>query len=130
MLAYVAAAVTFLTIDFIWLTQIAGGFYRARLDGLLLDNPKVGVAAAFYCIYVIGIVIFAVVPAMRTGLITTALLYGALFGFFAYATYDLTNYATLKNWSATVSIVDIIWGTILTSGSAVAGYLATRFISG
>jgi uncharacterized membrane protein len=76
---------------------------------------------------VIGVVFFAVVPALRADSAAMALVYGALFGFFAYATYDMTNYATLRNWPLVVSLVDIAWGTCLTGVSALAGYLATRF---
>ncbi len=87
-----------------------------------------GAAAGFYAIYVVGIVIFSIAPALRTESATTALVYGALFGFFAYATYDMTNYATLRNWPLEVSLVDTAWGTCLTGVSALLGYLATRFI--
>ena len=85
-------------------------------------------AAVFYAVYVVGIVIFAVAPALRETSAGTALVYGALFGFFAYATYDMTNYATLRNWSLTVSLVDTAWGTALTGASALLGYLGTRLL--
>lgn len=124
--AYVITACVFLTIDFVWLSKVAKSFYFGRLGGLLLEKPNMGAAAAFYAVYVVGIVIFAVAPALREGSAITALLYGALFGFFAYATYDMTNYATLKNWSLTVSLVDTVWGTCLTGVSALIGYLGTQ----
>ncbi len=126
--AYLATAVVFLAIDYVWLTRVALQFYRENLGDLLLANPRIGAAAAFYAVYVIGIVIFAVAPALRSGSALTALAFGALFGFFAYATYDMTNYATLKNWPLTVSVVDIIWGTALTGVSAWLGALITRAI--
>jgi len=124
--SYVATAAVFLGLDFLWLSKVAKSFYFDRLGSLLLDKPNMGAAVAFYCIYIVGVVIFAVAPALRSDSTTTALIYGALFGFFAYGTYDMTNYATLRNWSLTVSLVDIAWGTFLTALSATAGYLATR----
>ena len=125
--AYAITATMFFGLDFVWLSRVARSFYVDRLGTLLLDKPNIGAAAVFYAIYVIGVVIFAVAPALRAESTSTALIYGALFGFFAYATYDMTNYATLRNWSLVVSLVDIAWGTCLTGVSALIGYLATRF---
>jgi len=124
--AYIATAVVFLFIDYLWLAHIAKNFYSSRLGHLLADNPNLGVAAVFYAVYVIGVVIFAVAPALQSGTWKTALIYGALFGFFCYATYDMTNLATLKNWPVTVVVVDVIWGTVLTGTSAVLGYLIVK----
>ena len=124
--AYAITTVVFLGIDFVWLSKIAKRFYFDRLDGLLLEKPKMGAAVVFYAVYVVGIVFFAVAPALEDHSVLTALVHGALFGFFAYATYDMTNYATLKNWSLTVSIVDVLWGTTLTGTASSIGYLGTR----
>lgn len=126
--AYLTTAFVFLALDAVWLGLAAKRFYFDRLGDLLLDKPRKGTAAAFYAIYVIGIVFFAVAPALQEGAASTALLYGALFGFFAYATYDMTNYATLRNWSLAVSLVDTLWGTCLTAIAAFLGYLGTRLI--
>ena len=126
--AYGVTAVVFLVIDFIWLSQVARGFYFDRLGDLLLDKPNLAAATAFYAIYVVGIIIFSVAPALRADSATSALTYGALFGFFAYATYDMTNYATLRNWPLEVSLVDIAWGTCLTGVSALIGYTLTRLV--
>ena len=126
--AYVVTAVIFLFLDFLWLGYIAKSFYFSRLGELLLDKPNLGVAAGFYAVYVIGLVIFAVAPALQSGSWKTALIYGSLFGFFCYATYDMTNLATLKGWPVTVAIVDVIWGTVLTGVSALMGYLIVRQI--
>ena len=126
--AYGFTAAIFLVIDLIWLSQIAKKFYSERLGDLLLDKPNMGAAAGFYAIYVVGIIIFSVAPALHAGSPTTALTYGALFGFFAYATYDMTNYATLRNWPLEVSLVDTAWGACLTGVSALLGYLLTRLI--
>ena len=128
--AYAITAVIFLGIDFVWLSNIAKRFYFDRLGELLREKPRLGAAVAFYAIYVVGIVIFAVAPALKEQSATTALVYGALFGFFAYATYDMTNYATLRNWSLTVSLVDVVWGTVLTGTAAFLGYLGTRTVFG
>jgi uncharacterized membrane protein len=127
-IAYAITALVFFAIDFIWLSRVAKRFYFDRLGELLLEKPHMGAAAAFYAVYIVGIIIFAVAPALRDGSALTALMYGALFGFFAYATYDMTNYATLRNWSLTVSLVDIVWGTCLTGTAAFLGYFGTRFI--
>lgn len=128
--AYVATAAAFLILDAIWLGVLAKDFYRREIGALLLDKFNFAVAAGFYLVFVVGILIFAVLPALQSGSWKTALVYGALFGFFTYATYDLTNLATLKGWSTTVVVADIIWGTFLTGTAAVAGYLVTRWFSG
>ena len=126
--AYLFTVVFFLALDYVWLARLAKGFYIKRLGELLLPTPRFGIAALFYIVYVVGIVIFAVTPALREGSMATAALYGALFGFFAYATYDITNYATLRDWPLAVAIVDIAWGTVLTGLSAVVGYLAAEHL--
>lgn len=129
-LAYVGTVVTFLGLDFLWLGKVATGFYRSRIGSLLLDQPNFIAAGIFYLFYVAGIVYFAVQPALVTGNWTTAAIAGAILGFIAYGTYDMTNLATLKNWSPIVVIVDMAWGTVLTSVSAVAGYwMAQKFSS-
>ena len=97
--SYVATAVIFLGMDAIWLTLAGPRLYRPQLGDLLLENYRLAPAAIFYLLYVVGILIFAVQPAAASGRWQTALLYGALFGFFAYGTYDFTNLATLKGWS-------------------------------
>jgi len=132
MLKYlVAAALTFVVmvpLDLLWLGVIAKGFYTSRLGSLMLPTPRLDIAAVFYVVYAVGLVVFAVAPALRDGAWTTALLYGALFGFFAYATYDLTNWATLRNWPAAIVFVDIGWGVVVSGASATAGFLLTRWL--
>ena len=128
LVAYAATLAVFLLGDFVWLGTVALSFYRSRLGALLLDKPNLATAAGFYVLFAIGIVIFAVTPALRASSWTQAAIYGALFGFFSYATYDLTNLATIRGWSAEVSIADLIWGTAITAVSATAGYfVAARF---
>ncbi len=129
LIAYCATAVVFLGIDIVWLARVARRFYAGQLGDLLLESPRLGAAAAFYAVYVIGIVFFAVGPALRAESTLTALLYGGLFGFFAYATYDVTNYATLRNWPLAVTFLDVAWGTCLTAVAAAAGCWVTRLLT-
>ena len=89
---------------------------------MLIDQPNLGVAGLFYLCYVVGIVHFAVLPAVNAGTWVTALINGALLGLVAYGTYDMTNLATLKNWAVSVSVVDMIWGVSLTAVAACCGY--------
>lgn len=126
--SYLVAAVLFLGMDAVWLTLMAPRLYRPELGELLLDDYKLAPAAIFYLLYVVGIVIFAIHPAATSGRWQTALLYGALFGFFAYGTYDFTNLATLKGWSSLVSFVDLAWGTFATGVSAALAYVIVAAI--
>ncbi|MCC0014907.1 MAG: DUF2177 family protein [Rhodobiaceae bacterium] len=128
LLAYATTAAVFLVIDYVWLAHLARGFYADRLGHLLLERPNVGAAVTFYAIYVAGIVFFATLPALKSGSASSALVLGALFGFFAYATYDMTNYATLKGWPLAVVMVDVAWGTVLSGLAALAGFHATRLL--
>ena len=128
--AYIATGIVFLVCDMVWLGLVAKGFYRSRLEGLLLDDFNVPAALAFYLVYLAGIMVFAALPAFNAGSWKVALTFGALFGFFAYATYDLTNLATLRGWSASLAMVDIVWGTVLTGVSATLGYLAANLLHG
>ena len=125
-IAYVSTAFVFLAADFVWLGFIARSFYRDNLEGMLLEKPLLDVAGLFYGLYVVGIVIFGVMAGLRDDSWRSAAIYGALFGLFAYATYDLTNLATLKNWPMIVSVVDMAWGAFVTALAATGGYLAVR----
>lgn len=126
LVAWIATAVTFFAIDLVWLGVVARSFYRDRIGALMLDQINISAAVLFYLIYVVGIVIFAVAPALQSGSWITALVFGALFGFFAYATYDMTNLATLRGWPLEVVVVDILWGTFITGASATIGFIITR----
>jgi uncharacterized membrane protein len=126
---YFATAVPFWIADLLWLGVVARTFYRDSLGSLMANPIDLKAAIAFYLIFPIGIVIFAVAPAFASGGAAHALLMGALFGFFCYATYDLTNLATLKNWPLKMSLVDMVWGTVLTGASAWAGYQLTRLFA-
>ncbi|WP_305987360.1 DUF2177 family protein [Roseibium sp. MMSF_3544] len=127
--AYVATAIVFLAVDYVWLSQVATRFYFDRIGHLLMDKPNMAAAGVFYIIYVIGIVVFAVAPALKSESLATAIIYGAMFGFFTYATYDVTNYATLRNWPVIVTVVDVAWGTALSAFSAGMGYTLTRMVT-
>ncbi len=125
--AYVATAVVFFALDFAWLsTQL--GLYRRELGSLLLDQPNLGIAAVFYLLYVAGIVFLAIHPALRDGNWVGVLLAGAVLGLVAYGTYDITNLSTVRGWSPTIAIIDMVWGTALTAVSATAGYLVTKWL--
>lgn len=110
---YLITLAVFFLIDMAWLGVVAKGFYRKHLGGLL--SPKVNWAAAmlFYLLFIAGLLVFAVRPALAQGAPLQALLLGALFGLICYATYDLTNLATLKGWPVLVTVVDLAWGTAL-----------------
>jgi uncharacterized membrane protein len=129
-ISYVATLVVVGICDFAWLSTVGATVYRPRLGNLLLDKPMLGAAVLFYLVYCAGIVVFAVAPALRGAAWGRALGMGALFGFFAYATYDLTNLATLRGWSGTVTVLDIAWGACLSAVGAAAGCLAAQRFTG
>ncbi len=119
--AYAATAVAMVVLDFFWLTVIAKRLYRNEIGHLMADRPNLAVAALFYLLFAGGIVVFAVAPHAAAEGWHQTLVAGALFGFFAYAAYDLTNLATLKRWPVALSLIDMAWGTLVTALSAVAG---------
>ena len=124
LIAYLVSLLAMAGLDLLWLTNTSAILYRRDLGPLLAEDPRMGVAVIFYLAYALGIVIFAIRPALAAAEWRVAALYGALFGFFAYATYDLTNFATMKVWSLRVTVLDIGWGAILTAAAAGAGALA------
>ncbi|HSK11720.1 MAG TPA: DUF2177 family protein [Phnomibacter sp.] len=128
LLAYLITLVVFLAIDMVWLGLVAKGLYRRQLGALLSDNVNWTAAVIFYMLYIIGIFIFCIVPAVEKGSIAKALVLGGLFGFFCYATYDLTNLATLKGWPSTIVYIDIVWGVVLTAATSLSGYLVVNWL--
>lgn len=124
LIAYIVCILVMGGLDFLWLSNTSGALYHRDLGPLLAESPNMTVAVIFYLTYIIGVLVFAVRPALATGDWKTAALHGALFGFFTYATYDLTNLATMKVWTLRVTLLDIAWGTILTGITASAGALA------
>lgn len=125
---YGICVAVFFALDFAWLSTATSRIYQPMLGDLLAKQPKLGVAAAFYLLYVVGIVALAVVPGLQEGSVVGALWRGALFGFLAYATYDLTNLATIEGWPWQISVIDMIWGTTLNSLVAIAGFFGGRWL--
>lgn len=127
--AYAATLVAFVVIDLVWLGLIAKSFYRDAIGPLMADPPNLVAGGVFYLLYPVGIMLFAVAPTAWLGGMAApaevpwarAVLAGAVFGFFAYATYDLTNLATLRDWPLRLALVDIVWGAALTAAAAGAG---------
>lgn len=118
--ATVATAILFGVLDAVWLGRMVPAVYRPEIGEVLMRGWRPVPALVFYALYMVGIQIFAVAPALAAGKWQVAAQWGALFGFFCYMTYDLTNYATLKVWSLRVTLLDIAWGTFAT-GAAAAG---------
>jgi uncharacterized membrane protein len=127
--AGVATALVFLGLDAVWLRFSASLLYRPLLGVLLRDDFVLALAALFYLIYTIGIVVFAISPVLPSGQWTEAGLRGLFLGLFGYAVYDLTNQATLRNWPVTITVADLVWGTLLTAVAAIAGFLAARAVA-
>ena len=119
---YVITLLIFFAIDLVWLGVVAKGFYQKYIGHLLSPDVNWAAALLFYAIYIAGIVFFAIKPAIEAGSAARALAYGAAFGFIAYATYDLTNQATMKNWPVLVTVIDLAWGTVLTGTVAFLSY--------
>jgi uncharacterized membrane protein len=124
LIAYAASAIVMIAIDLVWLGFIAKSFYQQGIGHLMADSPNIPAAVAFYLLFPVGTVFFAVMPNAMSGEWSKTLIAGALFGFFCYATYDLTNLATLKNWPLSLSLLDTAWGTLVTAISAAAGKYA------
>lgn len=127
LLIWLICTVIFLVIDLVWLGAVAKGFYQRGIGHLMAENFRMAAAVMFYAVYVIGIVYFCVSGAVDW---KAAALNGALFGFFCYATYDMTNYATLRDWPLSMTLVDIAWGTALTAFTAGAGFAVAKKLIG
>jgi uncharacterized membrane protein len=124
---YIITLPVFLAIDLAWLSLIARKFYAQYLGFLMKTNVNFAAAGLFYLLFVVGLVVFAVLPAIEKSSWTQALLLGALLGLISYATYDLTNLATIKDWPLIVTVVDMVWGTVLgASVSLISYYIATK----
>ncbi|MEP7239443.1 MAG: DUF2177 family protein [Devosia sp.] len=128
LVAYVVTVIVFLGLDVLWLSQVALGMYRRELGGLLLDSPNLAIAGIFYLLFVAGIVVLCVAPALAGGGWVQALWTGAVLGLVAYGTYDITNLSTLKDWSLTVTLADLAWGAVLTAVSATAATLVVGWL--
>jgi uncharacterized membrane protein len=125
--AYITALITFVAVDMAWLGTMASRLYRPTMGDIAISGVNLPAAIAFYAIYPIGLIVFAINPALRDGSMSTAAAYGALFGFFTYATYDLSNLATLRNWTLQLTVVDTVWGAILGAlASAVTYWVVSK----
>jgi uncharacterized membrane protein len=110
---YFATLAAFLAIDMLWLGLVARGFYRKHLGFLMLPKPNWIAAIIFYLLFVLGLLIFVIVPGLNVNSLSKTLLLGAFFGLVTYSTYDLTNLATIKNWPFILTVVDMLWGATL-----------------
>jgi len=125
---YLLTVPVFFIMDIIWLAYLGRGLYKKHLGFILSDTVNWAAAISFYLIYIVGILIFAVAPALQKGSLSRAIIWGGLFGFFTYATYDLTNLATIKDWPLPIVLIDIIWGVFLCSTVGMMSYLIGRWI--
>lgn len=119
---YTIALPVFFAIDMIWLGLVAKNFYRGQIGFLMKTDINWVAAIIFYALFIVGLVIFVIMPAVEKSSWIHALLFGALFGLITYATYDLTNLATLKDWPLLVSLVDLVWGAVLAASVSTATY--------
>lgn len=126
--AYLLTTVVFFAIDILWLGVIAKNLYNKYLRRLLAPKVNWFAAIIFYLIFIVGIFYFAIVPSVEEASLEQAILKGALFGFFTYATYDLTNLATLRGWPIRIVFIDIIWGSVLTASVSTAGFYITNWL--
>lgn len=126
---YLIALPTFFIIDMIWLGLVAKNFYQEQIGFLMKNNINWVAAFSFYFLFILGLVVFVIKPAIESGSLLKLIVLGALFGLITYATYDLTNLATLKDWPLLVTIVDLIWGMVLaTSVSTITYFIATKLL--
>ena len=123
--AYLSTLAVFVLCDMAWLGTMASRLYRPTLGDIMLPGVNLSAGVAFYLIYPVGLVYFAILPALKSGSLAQAMLGGALFGFFTYITYDLTNQATLRNWTTQLTFVDAGWGTLLGAIAAAGGFWVT-----
>lgn len=127
---YLGTFAAFLLIDLVWLGVVAKNFYSKQLGSLLADKTNWVAAIVFYLLFILGTLIFVVVPALQADSLSRALIYGALFGFVTYATYDLTNLATLEGWPPLMTVVDMLWGTVLCTLVSGAGFWLGGLLQG
>ena len=126
---YLCTLLAFFAIDMVWLVLVARGFYQKHLGYLLRSPPNWTAAIVFYLLFVAGLLVFVVVPSLQAGSAKKVLILGALFGLITYATYDLTNLATVKDWPWIVTVVDMLWGGILATAVSYLGFLAGKWLS-
>jgi len=127
-ISYILTTIVFFAIDMVWLGFIAKNIYRKYLGALLSDTVNWKAAIIFYLIFIAGIFIFVIYPSVEKQSAIRAIVLGAAFGFVAYATYDLTNYATLKGFPLNIVFIDLAWGAVLTATVSVAGYYIVKLV--
>lgn len=127
LLSYLLTTIVFFAIDLLWLGLIAKNLYARLLGDFLSNQVNWTAAIVFYLLFLIGIFLFVIFPALEKQSWQHALLYGALFGFFTYATYDLTNLATLKGWPLSIVFIDLLWGMVLSGSVGVIGFFITNY---
>lgn len=125
---YLLTLIAFLAIDGVWLGVVARTLYSKHLGYLLAPKTVWPAAILFYLLYVVGVLVFAVMPGLEAGSLARAVLLGALFGLIAYATYDLTNLATVRGWPVLITVIDLVWGTVLSAAVAAIGYGIGRWL--
>jgi len=125
---YLVTLFVFFAIDMVWLGLIAKSFYQSQIGYLMKATPNWTAAIIFYLLFIVGLVVFVVAPSLAKQSWSQALLLGALFGLICYATYDLTNLSTIKNWPILVTVVDLIWGTVLSASVSYISYNVIRFL--
>lgn len=125
---YLCTLGAFLAIDMVWLVFVARGFYQKHLGYLMRTTPNLSAAGLFYLLFVFGLLVFVVVPSLESGSTKKVLILGALFGLITYATYDLTNLATVRDWPWVVTVVDLLWGGILATSVSYLGFLAGKWM--
>lgn len=127
-ISYLLTTLVFFVVDMLWLGLIAKNIYRKYLGALLSENVNWAAAIIFYLLFIAGIFIFVIYPSIEKQSPGRAVVLGAIFGLITYATYDLTNYATLKGFPFNVVIIDLIWGTVLTTLVSISGYYITKYV--
>ena len=127
-LSYLLTFAVFFVIDMAWLGFVAKDLYKKYLGSFLSDQVNWPAAFVFYLLFIVGVFIFAILPAVEKDSVRTAILLGGLFGFFTYATYDLTNLATLKNWPIAIVFIDVVWSFVLTGMVSTAGFYIVKLI--
>jgi uncharacterized membrane protein len=128
LLSYALTFLVFFIIDMAWLGLIAKDLYKKYLGGFLSDQVNWTAAIVFYLLFIVGVFIFAILPSVEKNSLVSAITLGALFGFFTYATYDLTNLATLKGWPIPIVFIDILWGSVLTGIVSAAGFYIVKYV--
>lgn len=128
-ISYLLTVIVFFAIDLVWLGLIAKNIYQKYLGELLSERVNWSAAIIFYLIFIVGIFIFVIIPSVEKQSLLRAVILGAVFGFITYATYDLTNYATLKGFPLTIVFIDLAWGAVLTSMVSVAGYFIMQIVN-